>query len=162
MEIDIMKLAEKTNLDDNQKRFIKKQSNRVRTFELWPRRTGKTEVAKLILLHALLEEKETIAFVSHKPSYSWQVVAEVVDTFKQLNPDAKVERKKRDEFVINDTTTFFGWTYDTLGRGKLRGWPSLDHIHMEEYKMAPKDFRGEWESTIKHKGKRITGLSSRL
>ena len=163
--IDLITFAKtaRPDLNDNQIRFLKRTQNEQRVFEVWPRRSGKSVVGNLLLLHKLIEGQEQVAFIGSKNAMVWHECESIIKSHQELLPDVKIERKSRGEFIIKERQHLFGWTYDSLAQGKLRGRTALDHIHMDEYKLnVPRNFRDEWESVIKYKGDRITGLSTRV
>lgn len=169
-EVDIVTFAEKiTTLTDNQRRFIKKQSGRKKTFETWPIGSDIQKVSNILILYDLVTKVENVAYISTTNAKGWSNIKSIVDHFLHLVPEARAERHNRNVWDIHhetgDTTHIHFFTYVALSRGGFRGKPSFDHIHMDQYKSVSdkvkSEMRHEWKTVIQHKGERITGLSSK-
>lgn len=147
-------------LTEPQINFLKRQENKKHHFEIWPRRSGKTTVAKIMILHTLSEQNDVLVLTPDN-YHGWQLLGSIAISYKKLLPGSKVERKERSLYTFNNGANWLKQaTYETAMRTSFWKGFRPDYIHMDEYKRAPEGFRDIWEGDIKQLCDKITGLSS--
>jgi len=160
--VDVVEFAGDLNIEllEPQVAFLKRQENKNHHFEIWPRRSGKTAMAKIMILHALSEQSDVL-LLSPENHNGWQILNSIAISYKKLYPKAKVERKERGLYHFNNGVNWLKHaTYDTASKSSFWKGVQPDYIHMDEYKRAPESFRDIWYGDLQTGFDKITGLSS--